>query len=160
MFEGEADESLAPTLITRRWLGVAHHWDGSCGGAHPDASDIFRTFDLTNGQEIDLHDWFNADAVSRVRPEGGGEEIKMLRPALRAIILAGWHADPEDCADAIRDEDFWTIGLSRRGLVFSPLLAHVVQACEEDFTIPFARLRPFLTPAGAQALGAFEAEAR
>jgi hypothetical protein len=159
-FEGEADEMLTPTMISSRWLAVTHHWDGFCGGAHPDSSNVYRTFDLTSGREIDLHDWLNGDAVNRLSPEGGGEEIKTLRPALRDLILANWDPGDADCADSVRNEDFWTIGLDRGGLVFSPQLPHVVQACGDDFTVSLARLRPFLTQAGAENLRALAAEAR
>ncbi|MBV9884662.1 MAG: hypothetical protein JO276_16760 [Sphingomonadaceae bacterium] len=155
--EGGFDESLTPTMISRRWLAVTHHWDGSCGGAHPDSTNAYRLFDRTDGREIDLHDWLNAGAVHRERPDGG-EEIKTLLPAFREAILAGWHSEGADCDEPVRNEDFWTIGLTRTGLVFSPVLPHVVQACGEDFTMPFERLRPFLTPEGAAQVRALQAE--
>jgi hypothetical protein len=68
--EGGFEESLTPRMITRRWLGVVHHWEGFCGGAHPDSSNTYRTFDLGNGREIDLHDWLNGNAVHREQLEG------------------------------------------------------------------------------------------
>jgi hypothetical protein len=48
-FEGALAESLAPAMITSRWLSISHHWDGDCGGAHPDSSNNYRTFDLASG---------------------------------------------------------------------------------------------------------------
>jgi hypothetical protein len=155
--EGGFDESLTPTMISRRWLAVSHHWDGSCGGAHPDSSNSYRLFDRTDGREVDLHDWLNASAVHRERPDGG-EEVKTLLPALRTAILARWRPEAPECDEPVRGEEYWTIGLTRTGMVFSPLLAHVVQACEEDFTIPFDRLRSFLTPEGAANIRALQAE--
>ena len=158
-FEGSFDESLTPTMITGRWLSVAHHWDGFCGGAHPDASNAYRTFDRATGREVDLHDWFNESAVKRERFAGSAEESKSLQPAFRDVILAGWHPDPAECDEAVRNEDFWTIGLSRDALVFAPDLPHVAQACGEEFRVPFARLRPYLTAEGAANLRALQAEA-
>jgi len=155
--EGAFEESLAPTMITRRWLAVAHHWDGDCGGAHPDSSNRFRTFDLADGREIDLHDWLNAEAVQRERPEGSAEELKTLRPAFRDAILAGWRPEDAECDEPVRSEEYWTIGLTRGGLVFSPELAHVVQSCSADIVVPFARLRPWLNAEGAANLRALEA---
>ena len=156
--EGSVDESLEPVLFSRRWLGVAHHWEGYCGGAHPDSSSSYQLFELATGREIDLHDWLNARAVHRERPDGSSEEIKTLLPELRAVILAGWHADPADCDEAVRGAEFWTIGLNRDGLVFSPDLPHVVAACGDEFTVPLARLRPFLTDEGAANLRGLAAE--
>ena len=158
-FEGSFEESLTPTMITRRWLGVAHHWAGFCGGAHPDASIAYRTFDRASGREIDLHDWLNERAVKRERFEGSAEETKSLQPAFRDFLLAGWHPDPADCDETVRNEAFWTIGLTREGLVFSPDLPHVAQNCGDEFRVPFARLRPFLTAEGAEYLRALQSEA-
>lgn len=156
--EGYFTESLAPAMITRRWLSVARHWDGFCGGAHPDSSNDYRTFDLSSGAEIDLFGWFNDSAVTRESFEGDDRVLTTMKPPLRDLILAGWHPEDAECADVIQTQDYWTIGLDRAGMIFSPQLAHVVQACGEDFTVPYARLRPFLTPEGATELRALEEE--
>lgn len=158
--EGSFNQRLAPSMISARWMSVVDQSDDFCGGAHPNHGQTYRTFDLASGGEIDLHDWFNATAVRRERLEGLDEESKTLEPALRAVILAGWTAEAAECGEAVRDTDFWNIGLTREALVFSPSLPHVIQACGEDFTIPFARLRPFLTDEGWANLRALEAEAR
>jgi len=157
-FEGSFDESLAPAMITRRWLSVAHHWDGFCGGAHPDSSNVHRLFDLESGREVDLHDWLNESAVKRERPDGSDEDIVTLQPAFRDAVLRDWRPENPECEDVIRTADFWDIGLTRQALVLSPSLPHVVQACGEDFTLSFERLGPFLTPAGAANLRALRAE--
>lgn len=156
-FEGAFDESLVPAMISRRWLSVAHHWDGSCGGAHPDSSNTYRLFDLASGAEVDLYDWLNDSAVERDGPRGSEEEIKKLRPALRDVILAGWRSEGE-CEGVVEDTEFWNIGLTRRGFALSPSLPHVAQACGEDFTLSFERLRPFLSEEGAAKVRALQAE--
>jgi hypothetical protein len=157
-FEGSFDESLVPAMISRRWLSVATHWDGFCGGAHPSSANAHRLFDLSSGAEVELLDWFNESAVARDGPRGSDEEIKTLRPALREAILAGWRAEDADCAELIRSAEFWDVGLTRGALIFSPSLPHVAQACGESFTMPFARLEAFLTPEGAAHLRALAAE--
>jgi hypothetical protein len=156
--EGSFEESLAPTMFTRRWLVVAHHWDGDCGGAHPDSTNSYRIFDLADGREIDIFDWLNARAVHRERPEGSGEELKSLVPAFRDVVLARWRPDTPECDEPVRSEEFWTIGLRRDAFVFSPDLAHVVQACAEDFVVPFDRLRAYLSAEGAANVAALAAE--
>jgi len=156
--QGYFDDSREPVMITRRWLSVADHWDGYCGGAHPDSSNGWRAFDLDSGQEVDLYGWFNESAVSRERFEGSEDVLTTMNPPLRDLILTGWTAEAEECDEVIRDQSYWSIGLGRSGMLFSPDLPHVVQACGEQFTVPYARLRPFLTEEGAANLRALEAE--
>jgi hypothetical protein len=156
--EGSFHDSLEPAMISRRWMSVIDQSDAYCGGNHPNAGRTYRAFDLARGREIDLHDWLNAAAVEREGPAGSEEEIKTLRPALRGLILAGWHADVAECDEVVRTAESWNIGLTRGALVFSPDLPHVVQACGEEFTIPFGRLWPFLIEEAAANLRALAAE--
>jgi hypothetical protein len=158
-FEGSFDESLVPAMISRRWLSVATHWDGFCGGAHPSSANAHRLFDLSSGAEVELLDWFGDEAVKRERLEQVDEVVRTVRPALREAILAGWRPEDPECAELIRGAEFWDVGLARGAFVFAPSLPHVAQACGEDFTIPFARIRTLLSPQGAEHLRAFEAEA-
>lgn len=157
-FEGSFDERLEPVMATSRWLSVSHHWDGFCGGAHPDSSNSYRTFDLSSGAEVNLHDWFRASAVKREHLDEMNEDITTLEPAFREVILQGWRAEAEECDEVVRSAEYWNIGLTREGLVFSPSLPHVVQACWEEFPVPFARVQSFLTEEGAAALAALQGE--
>jgi hypothetical protein len=145
-FGGGFTDTHEPSMISARWLAVVHRYDLFCGGAHPDSGSNYRTFDRVTGREVDLHDWLGARAVKRERPEGETEDVKTLTPAFRNVVLKGWKAENQECDEVVRGEEYWTIGLTRTGFVLAPLLAHVVQACGEEFNVPFARLRPFLTP--------------
>ena len=156
--EGGFTENLVPAMITSRWLSVAHHWDGYCGGAHPDSSNTYRTFDRASGQEVDLFTWFNQRAVTRERLEEVDAVITTVRPALRDVVLAGWTPEDPECGELIRSHEFWSIGLTRRGMALSPDLAHVAQACGEELIVPYGRIRPLLTPEGAANLRALETE--
>jgi hypothetical protein len=156
--EGAFEERLPPAMISRRWLSVAHHWDGFCGGAHPDSSNSYRLFDRSSGREVDLYDWLNESAVRREGPRGTEEEIKTLQPAFRAVILNRWRPEQAECEDVVRTSEFWNIGLTRRGFVLEPSLPHVVQACGETFTVSFDRLRPFLSEQGTANLRALLSE--
>ncbi len=154
---GDRNESLEPRMISRRWMVVNHHWDGFCGGAHPDSSNVAETFDLTTGREIDVRDWFNVKAIKRTRYEGDPEVFKTIQPSFRRLVIGRWKGDG-DCADTIDTQDWWNIELNRTGFVFTPSLAHVVQACEEDFKVPFAKLTAYLTPEGRKNVAALQAE--
>lgn len=148
---GEHNESFEPRMISSRWLVVNHHWDGYCGGAHPDSSNSARTFDLTTGREIDVRDWFNDRAVKRTRYDGEPDVFKTVEPAFRSLVIGRWTGD-EDCAGTIDNEEWWNFELTRTGFVFTPILAHVAQACAEDFTVPFSKLTPYLTTEGRKAI--------
>ena len=157
-FEGALNESLAPAMITSRWLSVSQHWAGDCGSAHPESFDNYRIFDLADGREVNLHAWLNDAAVKRERLEGLEEDVTTLRPEFRTVILQGWTAEDAECGEIVRNYEFWSIGLGRRGLIFSPVLPHVAEDCRKEFTVPFSRLQSFLTEEGAANLRALETE--
>jgi hypothetical protein len=156
--EGADSTTIEPAMVSRRWLSVTDRYDGFCGGAHPNMSSTYRTFDRASGREIDLHDWLDATAVYRERFEGVEEESKTLLPAFRNVILDGWRPEDAECDEIVRGQDYWNIGLTRDAFVFSPLLPHVVQSCGETFAISFDRLRPYLTREAAETLRALRAE--
>lgn len=157
--EGDFFERLAPVLISPRWMSVTDQYEGDCGGAHPSGGTVWRTFDLASGEEVDLHDWLTDAAVKRERYADDSDEIvRTLQPAFRDVILAGWSAGDAECDETVRDADFWNIGLTREAFVFNPSLPHALQACGDVYTVPFARLRPFLTEQGAENLRALSAE--
>lgn len=161
--EGTETITLEPAMISRRWLSVATNADVSCGGAHPDAYASYQLFDLTTGAEMELLDWFLPRAVKREHIEGAEEDSRTLEPAFRTFLLTGWHpadGDNAECESVLREADYWNAGLTRDGVVFTPDLPHVAQACSERFTIGFARLRPWLTPEGVAAVSALLAERR
>ena len=155
-YEGSLAATTTPAMISNRWLSVTDHWDGDCGGAHPDSSNVYRTFDRTSGREVDLHDWLVATATAPAE----GSDSKLLRPAFRNFILTGARLEDAECREAIREEEFWNIGLTRAALVFTPLLPHVAQACADPIAVPFARLRPYLTPEAAAYVRTLQAERR
>lgn len=158
-YEGEYQSSMEPVMISRHWLSVADGNGGFCGGAHPFDNSIYRTFDLTRGAEIDLHDWLNADAVKRERVQGSNGVLKSLQPAFRTFILTGWRGE-NDCDEIVRSSEFWTIGLTREGFVFTPSVPYVARVCYETFTIGFDRLAPYFTPDARAYVAALRAERR
>jgi ribosome modulation factor len=159
--EGTQNHTLAPMMISRRWLSASDEGDWDCGGAHPDGYNRYRLFDLTTGAEVELLDWFLPRAVKREHVEGIAEDSRTLEPAFRTFLLTGWRpaaGDNAECAEVLRDAEDWTAGLTRDGFVFSPQLPHVVTACAETFTVGFDRIRPWLKPEGVAAVAALRAE--
>ena len=145
--DGAYHVAIEPVMITGRWLAAKHWQEGSCGGASPFNSSVSRAFDLKSGAEVDLLTWLNGRAVAR--GSAGAGSPAALRPAFRQFILARTKPRDADCREAVASEEYWDIGLRRTGLMFSPSLPRVVQACGEEILIPFGRLTPFLSPQGS-----------
>lgn len=150
--DGDYLESIKPTLITKRWLSAKHHSDSYCGGNHPNTTNMFRTFDLENGVEVDPRDWFGPSAVTVTHYQPGDEPAKTLTKAFRAMILRGWKPDDPDCKDAVAGQEFWNVGISRGAMIFSPDLPRVAMACSEEFKVPFLQLQPWLSAKGKAAV--------
>jgi hypothetical protein len=151
---GEYSETLAPTLITQRWLAVSRTGEYFCGGAHPETIAQPRTFDLVAGSEVDPLDWLGPKAVRREPSDDGKYVSKTLTPEFRAALLQDWKGgdDEAECGDAIRGQDYWSVGIARGALVFTPDFPHAITACAEDFAMPLARLTPWLNAEGKKAL--------
>jgi hypothetical protein len=162
--DGSYERTIAPTMITARWLAVRDHSDTYCGGNHPNIANRPRVFDRASGAEINLHDWLAARAVNRTRYDGSDEEYVMLTEPFRRWLVGplrrGADDDATTCHEAIVGTEYWTIGLARTGLVFSPDLAHVIRACGEDFPVTFARLAPWLNAQGRAGAASLQPAAR
>jgi hypothetical protein len=150
-YGGANSQTIAPRMITRRWLIVMDETGWDCGGAHPDNASVPRTFDLTTGAEVNVFDWFNDKAIKR-EPVEGYEPLVSLRPQFRSMVLGGWKADDAECTDAVRTDEYWHAEPTRTGFTFTPDLPHVAQACGEDFKVPFVKLQPWLNDKGKAAI--------
>lgn len=144
--DGVYAASITPRMITARWLAAAMDEGGDCGGPHPNSSTTSLLFDRTTGAETALEDWLNATGIQRHRD--GDRGYHTIRPALRSVVLRHAGAIEADCRGPVEEEEFWDIGLARTGLSFTPMLAHVVQACAESTVVPWTALTPFLNDAG------------
>jgi hypothetical protein len=149
--DGTFYQMIEPTIVSDHWLGANEHGEYYCGGAHPENSNIPRTFNLVSGVQVDPLDWFSPLAVHREDLGGEYGIYKTLTDAFRKALLKGWKGD-EDCDDAVRTQDSWSVGIARGSLVFTPSLPRVIMACGEDFKMPFAKLEPWLNTKGKAAL--------
>jgi hypothetical protein len=146
-YDGQFDETLHPTLVTRAFLVVEEESGTFCGGAHPNYVTMTRTYDRQSGEEIDLFDWLG-------QPPAEGE-ISTLPERLHALVLARWPADAdadEECRDLAEHNDYWSLGLARDGLVFRPDFPHAMTPCEEPVTVEWQVLAPFLDAEGKSGL--------
>jgi hypothetical protein len=170
--DGDYWFSSEPILIARRWLATLDRFDQYCGGPHPNTWLNYRTFDRETGDRIDLFGWLNDDAVNRERvgdePERAYHTIK---GSLRAQILTRWagknssgiesEEDAElssQCEEIIDQQESWSLGLVRKGLIFEPELPRVVMACGAVITVPWSELEPFRSDEGRAGLAALRGE--
>lgn len=145
--DGDFSFGYAPRTATSAYLTVTANAGGFCGGAHPYAGYWWLTFDRKTGKKVDLGTWLTPAAV----PRGDWFEDsaqRPLSPAFRKLLLRKLAIADSECREVVSDVEYWTIGLDRTGLVFSPSLPHVAQACGEDAAVPFAQLGPWLSAAG------------
>ena len=140
---GDYSVSLSPAMITSRWLAVSGGAGGYCGGAHPYFDEFRRTFDLISGKEVELSSWFGGAGLSADKDEAG-----KITEALRAQILKHAPKPETDCEGVLASSDYWTIGLTRRGMIFIPGLPHAALGCSEEISVPYAELSRFLNATG------------
>ncbi len=153
---GYQDETLAPMLITPRWLGVRRAGSSFCGGAHPGNFQISMVFDRESGAEVDPVTWFKPGALEFYEfvdpdPSEAKRPIAGLSAALAKAVHARWPVREDDPDCGLPDElegIGWDIGLTREGPVFVPQLPHVMFACTEEVVVPWKVVRPFLSAEG------------
>lgn len=150
---GYASDTLEPTLIARRWLGVRQSGSSDCGGAHPNHFMGLAVHNRETGAEVDPSAWFKPDALLFYdwEPEPGTvRPIAGLSPALTKALLAQFppREEGDECGAIVGEGVSWDIGLSREGPMFVPQLPHVIFACTEELTLPWKAARPFLSAEG------------
>ncbi len=148
--DGDYSYVLEPSLANQAVLVATRQQAGFCGGAHPFAFHDWLIWDRATGEPIDLETWLNDTAVEERSDDGAS--LVQLTPTMRQFALAQATSADEECRDVVARADYWTLGLSDKGLLFSPSLPHVAQACVDDAEVPFAKLARFLSPAGKAAV--------
>lgn len=133
--------------LTPKFLRVLAQSGSSCGGAHPNSSYWWESFDRQSGKRIDLARWFTAKAAPRGTITPGGPTIE-LAPALRRAVLRHYRVDQSECREAVGSANFWSAGVTSKGLIFAPELAHVDTPCIDDAVVPFAELSPYFSAEG------------
>ena len=148
--DGDFSLSLDPQAVAGEYLSVLVSNGYFCGGAHPDAFDVYRVFDRRDGREIDLWSWLGprATVATSEPPDGPTRE---MAPALRRLALRHLASMDRECRDVVRDTEWWSIGLVDKGISFAPSLPHVAQACGDNAVVPWKALAPWLSAQGKAA---------
>lgn len=145
--DGEFDITLDPRFASPAFLTVGVHSNSFCGGAHPEYAYWWRVYDRADGSRVDFATWFKSTAVPPQERYAGSDELQ-LAPALRALALKRMKISDAECADTVKDSEYWFLGLDKAGLIMTPSLPHVAAGCADDAILPYAALAPYLTAAG------------
>jgi hypothetical protein len=65
---------------------------------------------------------------------------------------AGEGNSQDECTEQLKHTSSFTLSLRETGLVFSNNLERANGPCGSDIEVPFAKLKPFLSPAGKKAV--------
>lgn len=140
---------LSPLFWNKTTLVLRENYSAYCGGAHPSGGvSSYRVWDLIADRPVNIWTWI---AGSDAEYSG-----RIASQKLRDLIAARYSRRNEtgenSCADALDSQEFYLMYPTKTGMVFTPSLPHVIQACVDDIQIPWAEMRPFLSPAGRKAL--------
>jgi hypothetical protein len=124
---------IKPLLWTDRYLVTQTTTETFCGGPYPATDITSTTWNVRSGQAEDISKWLGPGEVT-------GE--------LKALVARYFETTDSDCVDALSQAHTFDIRPDRKGLVFTPDLPHVAQACADDILVPYEALKPFLSPAG------------
>lgn len=168
--QGDYQSQIRLRFINDEWLSWSGHLESYCGGAHPFFGSSTRTINLHTGHEINLWNWFNLVGKEE-NDQDNQDEVDSLtqiceflknrclpRPLSELVINTPASYEDKDC----KDVDFhgmvdggYSIGLNERGIAFIPELAEPargMRTCYANYTIPFAKLAPFLSKSGSDAI--------
>lgn len=138
-----------PVFWNAHLLVLRESFSYYCGGAYPDAgvaSDL--VWDLDTDQPLNPDTWLRGTAVRR-------DGLSTWPAPLRALIArrsAQAGGTDDECAEAVQGADGFIASPRRSGMVFTPVLPHVMRACADDIELPWAQLKPHLSATGAQML--------
>ena len=121
------------TRLSAQLVSLHEHQDYSCGGPHPESSELGLILDRASGQAISL---------KALWPKLTDAEL------LRRYLAHYSTPDPQDCLEAINQEPDFTAWLSATGLRVFPNLPHVITACADTAGLPYAGLRPLADKQG------------
>lgn len=146
--DGEFYLSYEPIHASRDLIGTKVNSSGSCGGAHPYHGYDYQTWDRVSGQEVELYRWFRPQAFERVRYASDSEDYFKATPAFARFLSSHMGIEDSECRSVVEAAEFWGVGLTRNGMIFTPSLAHVLTPCVDDARIPYAQLTRWLNREG------------
>lgn len=145
--EPEFSRELAPQFWNAKTLVLRETYSMYCGGAYPSGGvSSYQVWDLIADRPVNIWTWITDTDINY---PGRITSKKLLE-----LLATRYSRRDEEggCGDVLWNQEFYLMYPTQTGMVFSPTLPHVVQACIEEILIPWAEMQPFLGPAGRKAL--------
>jgi hypothetical protein len=146
-------------LFSNRLFSLAGREEYDCGGAHPDGGPDNFTLDLETAKALKLEDLYRFTPLPVPKNEDS-EAFDAYRAArakvVKKLILTQYGSFTKnvgaECKDAYQDQDpigdpfaFLNWYLTPKGLVVQSSFPHVASVCEDDFELPYAAIKAYLT---------------
>ncbi len=148
--------SLRPVVWNTRFLVLQDLLpDTFCGGAHGNAQLGYTTWSLAQGGIVDTWGWIQGGQKAlAAKDDPKGEPV--MSPLFKLLAQAHpRNAKDDDCAEFMDLMSPQTPYPVAQGLQFPTLFSHARRDCEDEVTLTWRQLAPFLSPAGkAVAAGA------
>jgi hypothetical protein len=160
--QGDYNAVVEPVFIGQHWLVARNYGSNDCGGAHPNAYMSYQTWNLDDGRTVDTWTWFNSKGAV-VAMEGQGDSryrTVEIGNVLKTALVKAWPRDDADCKGIVEDGTVfsWVAYPQVRGMTFMPELPHVAYACNEEVTLPWAKVLPLLNASGRKAVDTIRLE--
>ena len=139
----EDEVHAEPTFWSARHVTVSfYRW--AAGMGRNGISNQFRTWDLQTGKEVDVWQWFGG------KSDTGSHDMSALPAKLKTMLFKDAAIDQE-CKGDYQGHGYYHLSLTDTGVRFWE--EAYGSGCEQDFKVPYAKVAPFLTAQGKQALG-------
>lgn len=139
---GGWERSLTPQFLLGNFLVIEDNLpDTFCGGAHGTWSHTHIVYDLNKGDFVDTRSWIKDFEKASYGNNEGKTKFRELIESLNS-------RSEEDNNYFSLDAPYPT----KEGLVFFTSHPYVTRACDEDISISYKDLAPYLTPAGKKAV--------
>jgi hypothetical protein len=146
--------SVSVAFLSRVWLVFDMNSSGFCGGIHPNEASTPWAFDAQDGLPIDFSQWIDVTYWSY----SAGVQGK-----LRDVLVKTMKAEAPECAAHRLEAGFgdFTPWLGPDGFAFRlDETARAYNACDGDYVVPFAPMRPFIDASKRADYDRFVAEAK
>lgn len=141
--------SLKPVVWTPQFLVLQDSTpEIFCGGAHGSSSLSYATWSFERGRLVDTWDWVQGGQKSLVA-HAGAQGRPITSGLFRLIARAHpRNAEGDDCKDVLDQMSVLAPYPTSQGLVFPTDFFHAMRACNDEVTISWKQVAPYLSAEG------------
>lgn len=151
--EWPTSQKTSMVAVNGKWITLLAAGGGDCGGAHPSYGTYHYTLDSSTSEKLNVMRWLKGDS----------KDEYLYHPPEKLAALIVQQADSQARANHGADggcegiykefnKDGYFVALGKAGIIFSTTMPQAAAACNEDIEIPYARLQPYLSKEGKNAV--------